>query len=92
MAKMPEPVAEIMDGFSIFWAGADPIVHLIERTGAKIGDRLITTTQAEAYKDACVREALEEINRRIIAEIHRTGDTVRIADVMATARALIPTE
>lgn len=58
--KMPEPVAVIVSDYALFWAGSGPIAPLCERTGAKVGSQLITTTQAEAYKDACVREALEE--------------------------------
>jgi flagellar hook-associated protein FlgK len=58
--QMPESVAEIMSGHTIHWAGNGAIAPLIERTGAKIGDRLITTTQAEAYAAAVRREALEE--------------------------------
>src|SRR5690606_30822418 len=41
-------------------AGSGPIAPLCERTGATAGSLLITTTQAEAYADARVREALEE--------------------------------
>lgn len=57
--KMPEPVAKVMDGYSIFWAGSGPIFPLVDRNKVKVGNLLITTTQAEAYADARVREALE---------------------------------
>lgn len=65
-ATMPEPVAEICSGHTLHWAGSGPIAPLCERTDAKVGSLLITTTQAEAYKDACVREALEESARRCV--------------------------
>lgn len=54
---MPEPVAKVMDGYSIFWAGSGPIFPLVDRNKVKVGSLLITTTQAEAYAAAKVREA-----------------------------------
>ncbi len=56
-ATMPESVAVIVSDYALFWAGSGPIAPICERTGAKVGSHLIATTQAEAYKDACVREA-----------------------------------
>lgn len=56
MSKMPEPVAEVCSGHALHWAGSGPIAPLCERTGAKVGSLLISTTQAEAYADARVRE------------------------------------
>lgn len=57
---IPEPVAKVMDGYSIFWAGSGPIFPLVDRNKVKVGSLLITTDQAEAYAAAKVREALEE--------------------------------
>ena len=64
-ATMPQPVA-----FRIEWDRQDEMwvqAHTdeatardqAERRGGRVSD-LITTDQAEAYKDACVRKALEE--------------------------------
>lgn len=55
--KMPEPVAEICSDYDLHWAGSGAISPLCERTGAKVGSLLITTTQAEAYADARVAES-----------------------------------
>lgn len=57
---MPEPVAEVCSDHALHWAGSGPIAPLCERTGAKVGSLLITTTQAEAYANAGVREVLEQ--------------------------------
>lgn len=56
---MPEPVAAIAPAYVLFWASGDTLTRICERTGAKVGSLLITTTQAEAYADARVREALD---------------------------------
>lgn len=54
---MPEPVAWIGNTFQLLWFGARTITKISEQTGAKVGDALITTTQAEAYADARVAES-----------------------------------
>lgn len=62
-----------------------------ERAGAYEMRDLITTTQAEAYKDACVREALEEAIAAV--ESCRTTGTIRygtVSDCIEAIRALLP--
>lgn len=66
---MPEPVAKIGNTFQLLWFGARTITEIAEQTGAKVGDVLITTTQAEAYADAVRREALEEAAQECEARI-----------------------
>ena len=56
---MPEPVAMIGSVYQLLWLGGS-VAEISKRTGATVGSHLITTTQAEAYADARVREALEE--------------------------------
>jgi len=63
---MPEPVAVIAPAYALFWASGDTLTRICERTGAKVGSLLITTTQAEAYADARVREALEAALREMV--------------------------
>lgn len=76
-ATMP-PVSVIVEScYELRWVGGEPIAQLVARTGAKPGSLLITTDQAEAYKNACVREALEE-----------TADNVLASDPLATRRGL----
>ena len=55
-------------------------------------DNLITTTQAEAYKDACVREALEKAASIIEtnAEACNTDTRIMLRANAAAVRALIP--
>lgn len=95
MTKMPEPVAEIMPGHTIYWAGTGSIAPLLERTGAKIGDRLITTAQADAYAQAVRREALEEaakvaMNGPITADMLDSDSAKALAfHVSARIRSLI---
>lgn len=62
---MPEPVAEVCSDYALHWAGSGPIAPLCERTGAKVGSLLITTTQAKAYANAGVREVLEQAAQEI---------------------------
>lgn len=62
---MPESVAVVVSDYVLFWAGSGPIAPLVERTGAKVGSRLITTDQAEAYATARVREALAEVESKL---------------------------
>lgn len=58
--QMPESVAVVVSDFAIFWAGSGPIAPLVERNDVRVGSQLITTSQAEAYAKARVREALEK--------------------------------
>ena len=71
MIKMPDPVAYLYKGVSVYLSndGYGNDVSLVKMPKGYKKDRLgrevepvdlITTTQAEAYKDACVREALEK--------------------------------
>lgn len=58
---MPEPVAylyEYEDGQKVLTSSLDAI-----QRSSKAWLPMITTTQAEAYADARVREALEEVNQ-----------------------------
>lgn len=60
-AALPEPVAVVCHGYDLFFMGGGPIADLAKRLDVKVGDWLITTTQAEAYANARVREALEAV-------------------------------
>lgn len=59
-AALPEPVAVVCHGYELFFVGGGPIADLARRLGVKVGDRLITTTQAEAYANAKVQEMLHQ--------------------------------
>lgn len=74
---MPDPVAEICSGHTLHWTGSGPIAPLCERSGAKVGNLLITTTQAEAYALTKVREALEQAEKRIL-EMHERYVKARV--------------
>ena len=92
--QMPEPVAAVIEGI------------IRQRRGADLdeGETLITTTQAEAYADARVREALERAieackayERRVEATFidnnrvqHATGAVVGASACADAIRALIP--
>lgn len=77
--KMPEPVAFLVD-----WPDEPDLGHYFAEEQATIGrsQPLITTTQAEAYADARVREALEEA-----AEIADRNNDFSTYDAI---RALMP--
>ena len=85
--KMPEPTAWISvvkcvgPEYGKEHFGKLPIQSL--QPGYYAHTPLITTAQAEAYKDACVREALEEA----IDQVAFHGGSVEIE---AAIRALIP--
>lgn len=49
MIQMPEPVAVVCHDYDLFFMGGGPIADLVKRLDVKVGDWLITTTQAEAY-------------------------------------------
>ena len=87
--QAPEPVAVVCHGYDLFFMGGGPIADLVKRLDVKVGDWLITATQAEAYKDACVREALEEAETAITALLSKQA-SVRAADAIAAIRALLP--
>lgn len=58
MTKMPDPVAYLFSVGPYRYASVDDAPqHELPSQCVKHG--LLTTTQAEAYKDACVREALD---------------------------------
>ena len=60
---MPEPVTYAHfteDGLIRMWSRNPGHLQAVTEATGKQPTALITTTQAEAYKDACVREALEE--------------------------------
>ena len=86
--KMPEPVAEVASDYTLFWAGSGPIAPICERTGTNVGSLLITTDQAKAYKDACVREALEEV----AAQVEQFHPKATPKGIAAAIRAMIPKE
>lgn len=44
-----EHVAEVMPGHNLHWAGTGSIIPLCERTGVKVGSKLITMEQAQVY-------------------------------------------
>ncbi len=80
---MPEPVA--------YRSKESPYLFSLGGPGTDGFDGLITTTQAEAYKDACVREALEEAIAAV--ESCRTTGTIRhgtVSDCIEAIRALLP--
>jgi len=52
-----EHVAEVMPGHNLHWAGTGPIMPLSERTGVKVGSKLITIEQAHDY----IERELEKI-------------------------------
>lgn len=81
---MPEPVAYVTDVFQIVWSGTGPIASMVDRHEITTGTPLITTTQAEAYAEARVREALKEA-----AEM---ADDVFAFSVGDSIRALMPKE
>lgn len=80
--KTPDPVVEFrIDSMGLV---REPL-FTNETTHLAAGYyKAITTDQAEAYKDACVREALEEA-----AEL---ADTMMAFSVHDAIRALIPQE
>lgn len=55
-----EHVAEVMPGHNLHWAGTGSIIPLCERTGAKVGSKLITIEQAQTYI-ACELEKIRNI-------------------------------
>lgn len=85
---MPEPVVEV-DKHTI--ASELQYTYLAPCGGLEHGTELITTAQAEAYKDACVRVALEEalieVMRCKTSGIIRNDTVDKCADAI---RALIP--
>lgn len=91
--KMPEPVAYVTDVFQIVWSGTGPIASMVDRHEITTGTPLITTTQAEAYKNARVREALKEAYRaafdawKVIHDREHSKNSFRMLEAI---RALIP--
>ncbi|MFT0533973.1 hypothetical protein ACMHYJ_14260 [Castellaniella hirudinis] len=71
--QAPEPVAAVCHDYDLFFMGGGPIADLVKRLDVKVGDWLITTTQAEAYAAARVAAALEKAARACESRI-RTGD------------------
>lgn len=82
-------------GFYAFRGDFGNIAYKFQR--AAQASNLITTTQAEAYKDACVREALEQAAQACESRI-RTGDPgvdttevdIEAVSCAAAIRALLP--
>lgn len=85
---MPEPVAVVTSVFGLCWAGTGAIAPMIERTNTKVGDPLITTTQAKTYADVRVREALEEA----AAQVEQFHPKATPKGIAAAIRALMPKE
>lgn len=57
--------------------------------GEKQERHFITTDQAEAYKDACVREALEQAEEAVVT-LYESADLPYLPDITRAIRALIP--
>lgn len=64
-----EPVAVVMSGYALHFAGAGPIGPLCERTGVKVGSKLVSLEQAQAYiereQEAIRNAALEDIIKQL---------------------------
>ena len=71
---MPEPTAEIriVGNVSIF-----DLTPVGKQRGLSVGQKFITTTQAEAYADARVREALEQAEAKLM-EMHEHAVKSRV--------------
>ena len=101
---MPDPVAWAhftRDGLIQIWSRQKTDVDSLERIKGKQPDALITTTQAQAYKDACVKAALEEaystvrdLEKKLLTECpHASAPgaaNFAANQILALIRALIP--
>lgn len=77
--RMPEPVATVFG----------ERIHRSTKIKPQDGDTLITTEQAEAYKDACVREALEEAAQAADTAWRASIYDFPLPHILAAIRALI---
>ncbi len=82
-----EPVAEVMTAHSLHWAGTGPIGPLCERTGVKVGSKLVSLEQAQAYiereREAIRNEALEDaakVPRAYAEQLDKAGWGNRFPD------------
>jgi|GEM_PF-6400413 len=59
-----EPVAVVVSDYALHWIGIGPITMLCERTGVKVGSRLVSMEQVQDYiereREAMHNAALEE--------------------------------
>jgi len=88
--KMPGPVAYAhiaKDGFIRMWSKEKTNLKAVTESIGKEPIALITTDQAEAYKDTCVREALEEAAGLCDRFSNRMMSAEECADAI---RAMIP--
>jgi len=92
---MPEPMAEItrIAGTEIF-----DLTEAGKTSGLTVGAQFITTTQAQAYADARVREVLEEAltvvadeQKSLCDDDHELGWSDCADTIHKNIRALIPT-
>jgi len=97
--KMPEPVTYAHfteEGVIRMWSRNPDNLQAVTEAIGKQPTALITTTQAEAYADARVREALEQAAKQCEGRYQPWGNLAddRAADCMSRAagriRALIP--
>ena len=98
--EMPEPVtyAHITDaGFIRMWSREKTNLRAVTESIGREPVALITTDQAEAYKDACVREALDlayqsarEVEKNLLADhLQHVSGPAAVSYVANRIRALI---
>lgn len=97
--KMPEPVAYAIfaeNGNIRMWSSVPGDMPDLDSLGPM--HQLITTDQAEAYKDACVREALDlayqsarEVEKNLLADhLQHVSGPAAVSYAANRIRALIP--
>lgn len=86
-----EPVAEIGAGWLLVYAGTDSLAAIVERTGAKIGDKLYTAPPPATLSTETVDKAVHKLTdeqRNAIAWAASEAELQGASDYSKTLRAL----